>query len=132
MHIRSEKSGGLFNSLRQLSKTAIELLLVRLALIGNDIEIEKSRIFRGLVSAVIATAAFSMGILFLCLLLIVMAGPEHQFTVICALTFLFLGIGSFFILQSRKLMTSADGIFAASTTELRSDLQHLRGQKTDE
>ena len=132
MHIRSEKSRGIFNSLRQLSTTAIELLLVRLSLFGNDIEIEKRKIFRSLVSAVVAIAAFSMGILFLCSLLIVMAGPEHQFTVIGALAVLFLGIGSFFILQSRKLMTSADGFFAASTTELRSDLQHLRGQKPNE
>jgi uncharacterized membrane protein YqjE len=131
MHIRSEKSGGIFNSLRQLSKTAIELLLVRLALIGNDIEIEKSRIFRGLLFAVIATAALSMGILFLCILLIVIVGPDHQFSVIGALTALFLSMGVFFILQSRKLMTSADGIFGASTSELKSDLQHLRGNQPD-
>jgi uncharacterized membrane protein YqjE len=115
-----------------LSATAIELLLVRLTLFGNDIELEKSRIIRGLVSALIATAAFSMGILFLCLLLIVMAGTDYQFILICALSVLFMSVGIFFILQSLKLMTSANGIFGASTSELRSDLQRLRGNQPDE
>ena len=132
MHLHSEKSTGVLGSLRQLSATAIELFLVRLTLFGNEIALEKSRTIRGLVSALLATAAFSMGILFLCLVLIVMAGPDHQFTVICVLSVLFLSVGVFFILQSRKLMTSAEGIFGASTSELRSDLQHLRGQKPDE
>jgi uncharacterized membrane protein YqjE len=131
MYLHREKSTGIFNSLRQLSATAIEILLVRLTLFGNEIELEKSRIIRSLVSALIATAAFSLGILFLCLVLIVMAGTDYQFTVICALSVLFMSVGIFFVLQSRKLMTSADGIFGASTSELKSDLQHLRGQKSD-
>jgi len=101
MYLHREKSTGIFNSLRQLSATAIEILLVRLTLFGNEIELEKSRIIRGLVSALIATAAFSIGILFLCLVLIVMAGTDYQFTVMCALTAIFLGIGVFFFLQSR-------------------------------
>jgi len=132
MYLQGEKSTGIFNSLRQLSATAIELLLVRLTLFGNEIELEKSRIIRGLVSALIATAAFSMGILFLCLLLIVMAGTDYQFIVICALSVFFISVGIFFILQSLKLMTSADGIFGASTSELRSDLQRLIGNQPGE
>jgi uncharacterized membrane protein YqjE len=132
MYLQGEKSTGIFNSLRQLSATAIELLLVRLTLFGNEIELEKSRIIRGLVSALIATAAFSMGILFLCLLLIVMAGTDYQFIVICALSVFFIGVGIFFILQSLKLMTSANGIFGASTSELRSDLQRLIGNQPGE
>ena len=132
MYLHREKSTGIFNSLRQLSATAIELLLVRLTLFGNDIELEKSRIIRGLVSALIATAALSLGILFLCLLLIVMAGTDYQFILICALSVLFISVGIFFILQSLKLMTSANGIFGASASELRSDLQRLRGNQPDE
>jgi uncharacterized membrane protein YqjE len=132
MYLHGEKSTGIFNTLRQLSATAIELLLVRLTLFGNEIELEKSRIIRGLVSALIATAAFSMGILFLCLLLIVMAGTDYQFIVICALSVFFISVGIFFILQSLKLMTSADGIFGASTSELRSDLQRLIGNQPGE
>ena len=131
MYLHREKSTGIFNSLRQLSATAIELLLVRLTLFGNEIELEKSRIIRGLVSALIATAALSLGILFLCLLLIVMAGTDYQFILICALSVLFISVGIFFILQSLKLMTSADGIFGASTSEIKSDLQHLRGNQPD-
>ena len=132
MYLHREKSTGIFNSLRHLSATAIELLLVRLTLFGNDIELEKSRIIRGLVSALIATAALSLGILFLCLLLIVMAGTDYQFILICALSVLFISVGIFFILQSLKLMTSAHGIFGASASELRSDLQRLRGNQPDE
>jgi uncharacterized membrane protein YqjE len=132
MYLQGKKSTGIFNTLRQLSATAIELLLVRLTLFGNEIELEKSRIIRGLVSALIATAAFSMGILFLCLLLIVMAGTDYQFIVICALSVFFISVGIFFILQSLKLMTSADGIFGASTSELRSDLQRLIGNQPGE
>jgi uncharacterized membrane protein YqjE len=132
MYLHGEKSTGIFNSLRQLSATAIELLLVRLTLFSNEIELEKSRIIRGLVSALIATAAFSMGILFLCLLLIVMAGTDYQFIVICALSVFFISVGIFFILQSLKLMTSADGIFGASTSELRNDLQRLIGNQPGE
>jgi uncharacterized membrane protein YqjE len=132
MYLHGEKSTGIFNSLRQLSATAIELLLVRLTLFGNEIELEKSRIIRGLVSALIATAAFSMGILFLCLLLIVMAGTDYQFIVICALSVFFISVGIFFILQSLKLMTSADSIFGASTSELRSDLHRLIGNHPGE
>ena len=132
MYLHREKSTGIFNSLRQLSATAIEILLVRLTLFGNEIELEKSWIIRGLVSALIATAALSLGILFLCLLLIVMAGTDYQFILICALSVLFISVGIFFILQSLKLMTSANGIFGASTSELRSDLQRLRGNQPDE
>ena len=130
--MQSEKPSGIFNSLRQLSVTAIKLFSLRLELFGTDIQLEKRRIFQGLLSTVIATACFSMGILFVCLLLILMAGAEHQFTVISTLSALFLSIGGFFIHQSRKLMNSASGIFSASTKELRSDLQHLRGDKPDE
>jgi len=129
--MHNDKTGGIFSSLRQLSMTAIELLIVRLALIGNEIEFEKHRILGGLMTAILSLCLFSMGILFLCALLIFISEPDTRLTVIFWISILFLFSGTYFYFKSRKMMTSTGGIFNVSVSELKKDLVHLHSKTSD-
>lgn len=129
--MHNDKTGGIFSSLRQLSMTAIELLIVRLALIGNEIEFEKHRILGGLMTAILSLCLFSMGILFLCALLIFISEPDTRLTVIFWISILFLFSGTYFYFKSRKMMASTGGIFNVSVSELKKDLAHLHSKTSD-
>ena len=106
-------------------------MMVRLELFGNEIEFEKRRILRALITAILALCFFSMSLIFLCALLIFISEPDTRLTVIFWISILFLFSGTYFYFKSRKLMVSTIGIFNVSINELKNDLAHMHSKSSD-
>jgi uncharacterized membrane protein YqjE len=122
-------SGGLFASLRQVTATALEMVQVRLALVGTELEFEKRRLFDGLLIAAAAMVFLGVGLLLLCGFLLLLLWEGYRLAAMASLALLFLGLGVAFLVQSRRCLKSPMGIFHASTTELQNDRANLQAEK---
>lgn len=70
----SAATGGLFNSLRRLLSTALEMLQVRMELLGTELELEKQRILAGLLFGVAAVLVLIVGVVLACGFVILLIG----------------------------------------------------------
>ena len=117
---------GLFASLRQLTATALEMLQVRLELLGTELELEKRRLVEGFLIGVAAMVFFTVGLMLLCGFIILLCWEGYRLAALASLCLLFLGLGGVLYLQSRKRLTSPFGMFYATTTELQNDRCHIQ------
>ncbi|MFN4352195.1 MAG: phage holin family protein [Hylemonella sp.] len=115
------KEPGLFASLRQLLGTAVEALQVRLALLSNEIEQEKLRLFDGLLWAGLALLLLGLGALLLCAFIVVLFWDSHRLLALGTLTLLFLGAGIAVLSMARTRLQSPGGLFNSSVAELGRD-----------
>jgi uncharacterized membrane protein YqjE len=115
------KETGLFASLRQLLGTAVEALQVRLALLSNEIEQEKLRLFDGLLWAGLALLLLGLGALLLCAFIVVLFWDSHRLLALGTLTLLFLGAGIAVLFMARTRLQSPGGLFNSSVAELGRD-----------
>lgn len=115
------KESGLFASLRQLLGTAVEALQVRLALLSNEIEQEKLRLFDGLLWAGLALLLLGLGALLLCAFIVVLFWDSHRLLALGTLALLFLGAGVATLFMARARLQSPGGLFNSSVTELGRD-----------
>lgn len=115
------KSGGLLASLRQVTATALEMVQIRLELLGTELEFEKRRLFDGILIAAAAMVFFGVGLLSLCGFIIVLFWEDHRLLALASMTVICLGMGLVLIVQSRKRLKTPMGIFYASAAELASD-----------
>ncbi len=118
-------SRGLLSSLRHLLSSALEMAQVRLELIDTEIEIEKLRIFDGVLLAVLAMVLVSVGLFLLCGLVIVLCFDHNRPLAILTLSILFLGLGGLLVFLARQNLKNPSGLFHASKTELQLDLAQL-------
>lgn len=112
---------GLFASLRQIAATAIEMVQVRLELLGTELEFEKQRLFNGFMFAAVAMVFLGVGLLLSSGLIILFFWDSYRIAAIASLSVFFLGLGIFLSMQSKKRLKSPLGIFNASATELQTD-----------
>jgi uncharacterized membrane protein YqjE len=118
--------GGLFASLRQVAATALEMVQVRLELLGTELEYEKRRLFDGVLIAAAAMVFFTVGLLLLCGFIILLFWEGYRLAAMASLSVVFLGIGGFLFVHSRKRLNSPFGMFYASATELQNDRRHIQ------
>lgn len=123
------KGPGLFASLRQLLGTAVETLQLRLALLSNEIEQEKLRLFDGLLWAGLALLLLGLGALLLCAFIVVLFWDSHRLLALGTLALLCLGAGTLLLSMARTRLQSPGGLFNSSVAELRRD---RAGLDTDE
>lgn len=116
-----ETGRGLFASLRRLLGTAIETVQVRLALLSNELEQEKLRIFDGLLWAGLALLLLGLGTLLLCGLIVVLFWDDHRLAALGALSALFLGVGAWLMQAAREHLRQPGGPFNTSVEELGRD-----------
>ncbi|QKO20922.1 phage holin family protein [Rhodoferax sp. BAB1] len=115
------KSPGLLASLRQLMATVLETAQLRLALLSNEIEQEKLRLFDGLLWAGLALLLLGLGALLLCAFIVVLFWDSHRLLALGTLALLFLGAGSLLLARARTRLQSQGGLFQSSATELGRD-----------
>lgn len=108
-------------SLRRLLGTAVETLQLRLALLSNEIEQEKLRLFDGLLWAGLALLLLGLGALLLCAFVVVLFWDEHRLLALGVLALLFLGTGGWMMFRARSRLQSRGGLFNSSVTELARD-----------
>jgi uncharacterized membrane protein YqjE len=118
---------GLFASLRRLASTGLELVQVRLDLLGTELEQEKLRIFDALAWAAIGLLLLGLGLLLGAGLLVALAPDAWRPLVLALLTLGCLGGGLLMMNRARQRLASPGGLLAASRAELARDRQTLDG-----
>ena len=116
---------GLFGALRNIAATLLGTLQTRLALLGNEVELEKRLVLQQL--ALGLALVFCVGLsLLLAVGLAVHVWWEHRVWVLAGSASLFLAISVYLYVALRRTLTSTDKIFGASLAELQEDLRQLK------
>lgn len=113
--------GGLLAALRRLLAGGVEMLRVRLELLGTEIEQEKLRLFDAVLWAGLALLLLGMGLLFLCGLIVVLLWEGHRLLALGGLAALCLGGGAWLLQRARARLRAPGSLFAASVAELARD-----------
>lgn len=116
-----DKGHGLFSSLRRLLGTALETVQVRLALLSNEIEQEKLRLFDGLLWAGLALLLLGLGALLLAAFIVVLFWDSYRLQALGVLAVLLLGAGAWLLSVARARLQTPGGLFSSSVEELRRD-----------
>lgn len=117
---------GLLAALRRISATLVEIVQVRLALIGNELEQEKLRLLESAMGALLALMLLGAGVVCLSLLIVMLAGETYRLWALAALTLIYLGAGVWLWRRSCARLKQTGGPFAASLAELARDRDSLQ------
>lgn len=123
---------GLFASLRRLLGTALEMAQVRLELFSTEVELEKRRLFDGLLWAVIALLVLGVGLVLLCGFIVLLFWDGYRLPALGLMTLLFLAGGLLLLRQARRSLRSPNGMFGASVAELGRDRAGLQASNQHE
>ncbi len=112
---------GLLASLKQLLKTLLDTLQVRLELLGTELEVEKSRLFDVLVMALLALVFLALGLVLLCGTVILLFPDGWRLAAAAGLAVFFLAGGLALLFMARRRLRNPLGMFHASAQELARD-----------
>lgn len=124
----SLRNSGLFASLSRLLATVLQTAQVRLELLGTEVELEKRRLFDGLLWGGIAIAVLALGLVLLCGFVILLLWDGYRLTAVGGMTVLFLLAGGLMLNHARVRLqnrSSTKGMFEASLAELKQDQSDL-------
>ena len=124
--------GGLSGSLSRLLVTALELLKVRLALLGTEVELAAHRLFDGLLWGSLALMLLGVGIAMLSGLIVLLCWNSYRLVSVCSLATCYLLAGSVLLRKARAQLVSVSGMFHLSLAELQRDGASLSSVKRDE
>ena len=122
----------LFASLRRLSATVIELAQVRIDLLSTELELEKRRIFDGLLWGAFAVVVLGVGLVLACGFVMLLFWDTHRLVTAGVLASAFLGSGILLAVMARRRLRSLDGMFRLSLNELEQDITELRSTNNHE
>jgi uncharacterized membrane protein YqjE len=125
----SPPSAGLFASLRQLLATALETVQLRLELLGNELDLEKQRLFDALLRGALALLLLGLGLTLLCGFVLLLLWDSYRLAALAVLTLLLLGTGGWLLQSARKQLARPGGMLQDSLGELRRDLEQLRAAR---
>jgi uncharacterized membrane protein YqjE len=120
------KETGLFVSLRRLLSTAIEIIQVRLDLLGTEVELEKRRLFDGMLWGAIGLLILGVGIVLFCGFIILLFWDGYRLAAVGVLALLCLGGSILLMREARHRLRNPSGIFSASLAELKRDQTGLQ------
>ncbi|MEO8119622.1 MAG: phage holin family protein [Rhodoferax sp.] len=120
------KESGLFNSLRGLLSTALEIVQVRLDLLGTEVEFEKRRLFDGVLWGAIGLLFLGVGIVLFCGFVILLFWDGYRLAAVGMLALLCLGGSIVLMREARRRLRNPSGIFSASMAELERDQAGLQ------
>ena len=131
MNNSTEKSG-LLAALQHLLATALEMVQVRLDLLGTEVEFEKRRLFDGLIWGAVALLALGIGAVLFCGFIILMFAQEYRLAAVGVMALLFLGGAALLMRQARARLRTTTGMFDATLAELKQDQNVMRASSQDE
>ena len=123
-------SPGISASLRNLLSSAVEMLHIRIELIETELELEKRRLFDGILLAALAMMMMSVGLLLMSGLIIMLVMEGNRWGMTLSLSLLFISLGTLLIGLSRLHLKNPAGVFHASKAELQSDDAVLKSFNT--
>lgn len=128
------RDSGLFASLSRLLATVLQMAQVRLQLLGTEVELEKRRLFDGLLWAGIAIVVLALGLVLLCGFVVLLFWDSYRLTAVGAMTLLFLLAGGLMLNHARMRLqnrSSTKGMFDASLAEMKRDQADLSASSQD-
>ncbi len=129
--MRSSRTG-LFESLRRLSLSALELASVRLELLVTDLEIEKRRLADVLLSMLLGVLLLGLGLILLVGFVLLLLWDQYRLVALGVLTLASLAAGAGLLLAARRQLRDGAPVFAATAAELRRDRAALGPALSDE
>ncbi len=117
---------GLFESLRQLLHTALELAQVRLELLVTDLQLEKLRLVEVALRALLGLLLLGLGLLLLIGFLLMLLWDGYRLPALGALTLLCIGGGLLLLNAAKRRLREGDELFAATRAEFERDRAALR------
>lgn len=117
----SEQDQGVLANLRRLLDTALKTAQVRLALVGNELEQEKLRLFDGLLWAGLALLFLGLGTLLLAAFVVIVFWDSYRLQALGVLAILLLGTGIWLLSVARARLRNPVGLFKTSVEELGRD-----------
>jgi uncharacterized membrane protein YqjE len=121
-----------FSSLKQLLSTVLEIAQVRFELAGTELELEKRRLFDGLLWSAVALLCLSVGLALFCGFIILLLWDGYRLAAVGVLALVFIGVGTFLALSARKRIRNQHTMFNASLNELKQDLNGLQQKSHNE
>ena len=119
------RTDGLLASLRRLLGTMLEIAQVRLELLGTEIELEKRRLFDGLLWSAFALILLGVGLLLLCGFVILLFWDSYRLLASGLLTLLFVGAGLVLLRHARQRLHNPAGLFGSIAAEFARDRSAL-------
>ncbi len=116
---------GLFESLRQLTLTALELASVRLELLVADLEIEKRHLADVLLRMLLGALLLGLGLILLVGFVLLLLWDQHRLVTLGVLAAATLSGGVWLLLAARRQLHAGAPVFATSRDELRRDREAL-------
>lgn len=117
---------GLFESLRQLLNTALELAQVRLELLVADLQLEKMRLVEVALRALLGLLLLGLGLLLLIGFLLMLLWDGYRLPALGVLTLLCLGGGALLLQAAKRRLREGDELLAATRAEFERDRAALR------
>lgn len=121
----SAGSEGLFASAKHLAATFVAMGHTRLALLGNEIAVEKQRLLQLLLLSQALVFCLGLGVLLLITLLTLLFW-DQRLLVVGAMTVLFLGLAGLIYAKVQRLLHPPETVFSDSLAELQEDLRQLK------
>lgn len=115
------ENAGLFGQLQQSLGTAIELLRVRLALLGTELGLEKQRLTAGLFWGAAAFMSLTVAAVLFCGFVILLLWDGYRLAAVGVLALLFLGCGVFLLQVAQRRLGAESNLFSTSLAELERD-----------
>lgn len=117
---------GLFASLRRLAGTTAGIVMVRLQLLGTELEKEKLRVISALWLAGAALLLLWLALVLFVGFIVLLLWDGYRLAAVGGLALLFAGAGGWLLHLARQRLTPpAGGAFALSLAELRRDRDSL-------
>ncbi len=113
--------GGLFGQLQGSLGTVIELLRVRLALLGTELELEKHRIGIGLFWGALAVLSLTVATVLFCGFVILLLWDGYRLAAVGVLTVFFFSIGLLLLQGAQRRLRASTNLFSVSLAELDRD-----------
>ncbi len=119
---------GLFESLRQLLSTALDLAQVRLELLVADLQLEKLRLVEVALRALLGLLLLGLGLLLLIGFLLMLLWDGYRLPALGVLTLLCLGGGALLLQAAKRRLREGDELLAATRAEFERDRAALRAR----
>jgi uncharacterized membrane protein YqjE len=117
---------GLFESLRQLLNTALELGQVRLELLVSDLQLEKMRLVDVALRALLGLLLLGLGLLLLIGFLLMLLWDGYRLPALGVLTLLCIGGGLLLLQAAKRRLRDGDELLAGTRAEFERDRAALR------
>jgi uncharacterized membrane protein YqjE len=117
---------GLFESLRQLLHTALELAQVRLELLVTDLQLEKLRLVEVALRALLGLLLLGLGLLLLIAFLLLLLWDSYRLPALGVLTLLCVGGGLLLLQAAKRRLREGDELLAGTRAEFERDRAALR------